>query len=264
MTSKRLQIVWFAWLLVTALAAFPGALCVIANDQPAKERRVLVVTGEDYAGHNWRQTAPALIGELAKDDRLRIDMLSDLKSLNIIQLKAYDAVVLHFKNYDANTPGREAYDNLAQFVEQGGGLMLVHFACGAFEEFKKDFEQLAGRAWFGIEPPPGRAHHDPHGEFTVQITGDDHPITKGLKDFQTTDELYTCLEGDAPIETLATAVSKLDGKTYPMAFVLTFGKGRVFHSVLGHDPPAFLAAGPAELHRRGCAWVAGLAPVTTD
>jgi len=41
-----------------------------------------------------------------------------------------------------------------------------------------------------------------------------------------------------------------------MAFVLNYGRGRVFHSPLGHDVRAFEAEGVGELLRRGTAWVA--------
>ena len=63
-----------------------------------------------------------------------------------------------------------------------------------------------------------------------------------------------------PITVLAQATSKVDRQAHPMAFVLEVGRGRVFHSPLGHDVKAF---GPAtlELFRRGVAWAAGLPPV---
>jgi type 1 glutamine amidotransferase len=63
------------------------------------------------------------------------------------------------------------------------------------------------------------------------------------------------------VDVLATARSKVDGKVYPMAFVLNYGKGRVFHNALGHDVKAITNTGAAELFRRGCAWAAGLAVV---
>jgi type 1 glutamine amidotransferase len=41
-----------------------------------------------------------------------------------------------------------------------------------------------------------------------------------------------------------------------MAFVFTYGKGRVFNTPLGHDVKAIQMPGVAELVRRGCAWAA--------
>ena len=45
-----------------------------------------------------------------------------------------------------------------------------------------------------------------------------------------------------------------------MAFVNAYGKGRVFHCVLGHDVGALRVKGVQDLYRRGTAWVAGLPP----
>ena len=227
----------------------------VEKDTSEAKTRVLLVTGEDYPGHKWQDTAPALKAELEKHPQLSVALLTDLKQLASARLDKYDAVILHFKNYDPAVPGRQGFDNLAGYVKRGGGLMLVHFSCGAFEEFKSEFAALAGRVWFGQTPPPGRRQHDPRGKFTVNITSSDHPITRGLTDFQTVDELYTCLEGELPVTVLATAVSKVDGKPYPIAFVHHCGKGRVFHCVLGHDVAALKSPGAAELYRRACVWV---------
>jgi len=228
----------------------------LANPQPtAQSKRILIMTGEDYPGHKWQETTPALKSMYALDPRFHVDVVEDLSQLEHISLKGYDAVVMHFKNYDPNVPGRPAFDHLTRFVEGGGGLVLVHFACGAFQEFKDDFTQLAGRAW-----NPELRGHDPFGEFTVNIIDQTHPITAGVKDFTLTDELYTCLDGEVPIKVLASATSKVDKKVYPMAFVLAYGKGRVFHCVLGHDDKALANAGAGELYRRGTAWTAGIKP----
>lgn len=233
----------------------------VAAEETKDAARILLVTGEDYPGHKWKETYPVLKAGLDEDLRLTVDVLTDLKSLASTRLSDYDAVVLHFKNYDPKVPGRKGYDNLVRFVEEGGGLMILHFGCGAFEEFKDEFVKVVGRVWFGMKPPAGRRQHDPRGEFTVNIAKTDHPITKGMEDFTTIDELYTCLEGDEPITPVATAVSKIDKKTYPIVFVCEFGKGRIVQSMLGHDTVAFAGKGPAEIHRRGCAWAAGLEPV---
>lgn len=255
---------WLASLLVLAVLASGPILAANSAEPGGQEtpetRRILIITGEDYHGHRWQETGPVLQEELARHPQLLVELLTDLSEMADTPLSDYDAVVLHFKNYDPQVPGRSAFDNLVEYVRGGGGLMLVHFACGAFEEFKAEYLELAGRVWFGATPPPGMRQHDPHGRFTVNITDVPHPITRDLEDFEIVDELYTCLEGDLPITVLATAVSKVDGQTYPMAFVHHFGEGRVFHSVLGHDVVAFRNPGAAELHRRGAAWVAQAEP----
>jgi len=254
------------WLLVgffvAAGAAAPRAVPAKQADA-AEPSRILIVTGEDYPGHRWRETTPVLQRAIQQDARIKVDVLDHLTKLATADLAPYSAVVLHFKNYDPNVPGQAGFDNVKRFVEHGGGLVLIHFACGAFEEFKDEFEPLAGRVWFGSRPPHGRHQHDPYGEFNVSITDADHPITRAMKSFTTVDELYTCLEGNVPITTLAEATSKVDGKVYPMAFVLQFGKGKVFHCVLGHNVASLENKAAAALLRRGAVWTAGLKQKST-
>jgi len=255
---------WFAVLL----NVFGVAGCIWAAEQsPAPAAavqldltpftsgiRVLLVTGVDYPGHKWRETAPVIKALLEKDARMRVRIVETPEALSVANLKEWEVVLLHFQNWQQPGPGEKARENLRRFVSDGGGLVSVHFACGAWYGEWPEYQNILGRVWHG---PAGR-QHDPRGPFRVQITDTNHPVTRGLADFDTDDELYTCLKGDAPVHLLAEAKSKVDGKNYPQAFVHQYGKGRVFLTTLGHDVKAWTNS-PAvgELVRRGCAWAAG-------
>ena len=244
---RKLLLLLFAWLFV---GAAPG----IQADSPAAEEetvRVLLLTGVDHKGHLWKKTTPVLRAVLEKEKRLEVRIVDDIEFLASDVVFDYDVLLMHFKNYDPLERGGRARSNLTRFVQQGGGLVLFHFACGAFEQWD-GFLDLAGRVW-----DKTKRGHDPHGPFTVHMIDREHPITRGLDDFEITDELYTCLGGDRPIQVLATARSKVDGQDYPIAFVRTCGKGRVFHTVLGHDVGAIAAPGLDKLLQRGCLWAAG-------
>ncbi|MGI6271457.1 MAG: ThuA domain-containing protein [Anaerohalosphaeraceae bacterium] len=241
-----------AWLL-SACAA--GRTVADQTAQPDDRKRIAIITGDDYPGHKWKETAPVLKEAIAKDRRLLVNVVEDPNFLASPELNTYDAVVLHWMNWEKPDPGEAARANLKAFVEGGKGLVLVHFACGAFQDWP-EFRNLVGRAY-----DPKLRPHDPFGKYTVNIVDPDHPITRGMKDFETTDELYTCLAGDRKVRMLATAKSVVDGKDYPMAFVLRYGKGCVFHSPLGHDAAALANPPVAQLFRRAAAWTAKLPPV---
>lgn len=226
-----------------------------ADVQRKQSARVLIVTGMDHPAHKWRQTAPALAKVLRKDARLQTRVIEDPHFIDSPAIYRYDVIVLHFMNWQQPGPGPKAQANLDRFVRSGKGLFILHFGCGAFQDWP-GFRKLAGRIW-----DPKKRAHDPKGTFQVNITDIDHPITRAMKSFETNDELYTCLTGDCPIKVLATARSKVDGKVYPMAFVLNYFEGHVFHCTLGHDVKAISNPSAAELLRRGCAWAAGLAVV---
>ncbi len=225
------------------------------NSSADKQAKILILTGNEYPGHKWKETAPFLCKFLATDRRLATSVNENASFLASQQLNDYDAIVLNYMNWESPDPGEAARANLQKFVAGGKGLVLVHFACGAFQGWP-EFRNIAGRTY-----DPKLRPHDPHGKFTVTFPNKEDPITKGMKPFETVDELYTCLAGDKEIQVVATAVSKVDKKDYPMAFLNCYGKGRVFHCVLGHDVRALSADGVQELYRRGTAWAAGLPPV---
>ena len=250
---KLIVLMILAGLGFSAFVSIAGA----GEKQEKQKVRALVVTGQDIAGHKWRETTPVLVEALSKDPRFEVYVVEDPHFLDSSALDSYDLVVLHFMNYKQPAPGKKARENLKQFVAGGKGLFVVHFACGAFGDWA-EFGKLAGRVY-----DPELRGHDKFGPFTVEVTNKSHPITRGLKDFETTDELYTCLAGDSPVEVLATARSNVDGRDYLMAFSFTYGKGRVFHSPLGHNAAAIGNPAVSELFRRGAAWASGLSPVST-
>lgn len=232
------------------------AAAVTAPAPGAERAKVLLLTGMEYPGHKWQETAPRIAQFLARDARLTTEVNPNPEFLASEKLHDYDAIVLNYLNWKCPDPGEKARANLKRFVERGKGLVIVHNACAAFGDWP-EFREIAGRAW----NPHRLRGHDPQGSFEVRMTDVKHPITEGMKPFTTNDELYTCLLTDGrPVEILATATSKVDGKEYPMALVNHYGRGRVFLCVLGHDTKAFEPDGVQELYRRGTAWAAGLTP----
>ncbi len=232
-------------LAALALAALPAA--------DAAPTRVLVVTGMDYAGHDWKQTAPEVRRILEADKRLEVRVVDDPEVLGTDLPFDYDVIVMHFRNEKPLKRQKQAQDNLVRLVREGRGLVLLHFACGSFGDWP-EFADLAGRVW------DGKNTHDPRGPFTVRVTAPDHPAMRGLKDFAADDELYIGLAGSRPVNVLAVAHSRVTDSDHPMAFAFDYGKGRVFHTPLGHDVKAFRMPGVADLVRRGCVWASGRQP----
>ncbi len=242
----------------TAIAALAASWLLLPAAQPAMSEtpqtpvRVLVVTGVDPA-HNWRASTPALRAALEQGGRIEARVIEDPEFLASPALFQYDVVLLHFMNDKPLRHAQQVHDNLARFVREGKGLVVFHFACGAFEGWE-EFANLAGRIW------DRKRTHDPRGRFTVKIVDRQHPITRGLQDFEADDELYFCLVGDRPVQLLAVARSKVTNQDEPMALAFHYGKGRVFNTPLGHDAKAIAMPGVAELIRRGCLWAAGREP----
>jgi uncharacterized protein len=238
-------------LLVLCLAVLMTVHSAAAQQPKTPEHvRVLLVTGVEPFGHVWRETTPAIRKVLEEDKRFEVRVVEEPAFLGSSAINAYDVIVLNFSKDDRPTP-QAVRDTLTDFVRNGKGLVVIHASCTAFADWP-EFAGLAGRVFNGDLVHP----HDPRGPFTVKIADTKHPITQGMKDFEADDELYTCLAGDRPIQVLATARSKRTGKDHPMAFVSEYGKGRVFHTALGHDVRSIEMPAVAELIRRGALWTA--------
>jgi len=114
------------------------------------------------------------------------------------------------------------------------------------------------------DPSPGPAGaHGARLPFQVVTRQPEHPIMKGLPAvwMHAADELYGTLRGPGTNMTvLATAHSDPKNKgtdhDEPMVMVLKFGKGRVFHTTLGHDVAALSCVGFITIFQRGTEWAA--------
>jgi len=255
-------IVWSAGMEVPP-GGVESALPDVAKPKQAESTKpinALIVTGGDHPGHKWRETTPALLEALWQDERFLVDVTHDPEMMAKTNLSSYGVILMHYCNWKRSGLSVAAKQKFREYLFGGGGLSIIHFANGAFhhslpEAGQSDwpeYRKICRRVW----DHSGGSGHDGFGRFRVEIATIEHPITKGMKSFETTDELYCRQRGELPIEVLAVARSKMTGRDEPMAWVNTYGKGRVFQTVLGHAPESIRGAGPAELIRRGSIWAA--------
>ncbi len=222
---------------------------VRAEDAPAKIK-VLIITGDDVDVHHWKETTPAIRKILEDSGKFDVQVSEDLKPLESADaLKAYDAIVLNRFNRTAPLSDA-AKQNLLDFVRGGKGFFVEHFSSASFPKWD-EFGKLCGRHWV-----MGKSGHGPRAVFTAKITGEKHPITAGLKDFQADDELYAKLQGADPINVLVEADSPWSNKTEPLLFWLPYGQGRVVHSAFGHDTKAIATPEVTTIILRGVEWAA--------
>lgn len=193
----------------------------------------------------------------------------------------YDVVVSNFGWMASDWP-EATQKSLEQFVGNGGGLVVIHAADNSWPKWL-EFNKMIGLGGWGdrsekdgpyvyyndenvlirdTTPGPG-GHHGPQREYQIDIKDETHPITKGMpkKWLHTKDELYDQLRGPAEnMKVLATSYADAEqggsGRHEPIIFTIDYGKGRVFHTPMGHDDYSFECVGFITTFKRGTEWAA--------
>jgi lysophospholipase L1-like esterase/type 1 glutamine amidotransferase len=264
-TLIALAVGWAAsWGLVAVGAAETARATPGGAGVAAEPISTLVLTGHN--NHNWAFTSRVHAETLEATGRFRV-RISDDPAATLSDAEAVRGVGLFVLDYnDLHAPrrwGEAAERALVKAVREGAGLVAIHSANNAFRGWA-EYEQMLGPVW------RDKAGHGPFRGLSVSIARREHPIFAGWPaGFETSDELYHGLENVAavPTEVLALAMDKAEGggsgREEPVAMTLTFGRGRVFATPLGHvwtDQPetkqSVLSPAFRAMLARGAEWAA--------
>jgi type 1 glutamine amidotransferase len=187
---------------------------------------------------------------------------------------AYNVVL---SNYNGESWPAEVREAFVAYMKNGGGFVSYHAANNSFPDWPEYNAMIGVGGWGGrneksgpylrlrqsawakvIAPGPGGSHGPQH-EFLVEASAPDHPILRGLpsKWMHAKDELYDSLRGPAEnVTVLASALSEKTKEQEPMLMVIPYGKGRIFHTALGHYVDAVNGLGFQVTLARGTEWAA--------
>ena len=244
---KKLIILMFVALMPIAL----GAEGII---------KTVIITGQN--NHNWKVSNVMISDILENTGKFEVNVAvspdenGDMSKFRV-DFSKYDLVVL---DYNGKLWSSQMQKDFVDFVKNGGGVVVYHAANNSFPMWKEYNEICGLGGWQGRNEKSGPylyynekgrlvrdnspgigGSHGPRKDYLLLRRSKNHPITKGLpkKWLQTNDELYDRMRGPANVEdVLYSAYSdpnnKGSGRHEPLILTLKYGRGKIFHTMLGH------------------------------
>lgn len=245
----------------------------------------LIVDGQN--NHDFRFTTPHLKQLLEETGLFSVEVATtpakggDMSSFKP-RFSQYRVIV---SNYNGEPWSNETQTEFVRFVREGGGFVSVHAADNSFPQWQEYNQMIGVGGWEGrneksgpylrfrdgkwvLDETPGvGGSHGKQHEFLVETRAPNHPIMAGLpmRWLHANDELYDRLRGPAKsVTVLASAFSAKEtrgsGEHEPLLMTIEFGKGRVFHTALGHnngkDITSQRCLGFITTFQRGTEWAA--------
>ena len=203
---------------------------------------LLVLSG---GRHPYEESTPVLTRFLIQAGHT-ITVTEDAPVLSDAErMSGYDALVFNTMRAGDDGMTREQQAGMTQFISGGKGFVCIHISGCASEDWPEYYD-ITGGGWLLAD-----SFHPPYGQFEVNITDADSPGAAGVSDFTTNDELYMGIEYRDGNDVFMTGDSEdgtwtwrgeetfMPGGTFPLGWTRTYGEGKVFTTLLGHNGLSF-------------------------
>ena len=291
---RRLRLIFIVMVMTRIMKTPVIILCILTFGLKSflctAQEMISVLIVDGFSNHDWQQTTK-MTKQILEESKLFNVSISTVPANALDEswekwapdFTLYDVVIQNTNNIhnkDLRWPP-QIEKKLEDYVRSGGSLYILHSANNAFPHWE-EYNRMIGLGWrpkeYGyaleidkdkriLKIPPGEGLNTYHGKRTdvVMQKLTDHPINKGLPEQWLTPSLELYKYARGPAENLAVLTYAYDSttqKSWPVEWVVQYGKGRVYNSSMGHlwkDDPypiSFRCIGFQTLMIRATEWLA--------
>jgi hypothetical protein len=223
---------------IAGTIALSAAACILFHEAPACAQKkvpngakVLLLSGGERQHHGYRAQAHYLQKALEDSGKFQVTISEEAAVLETDAMKKYNVLLITAdRRDDEHRLTDRQQQAILDFAAGGKGVVSLHGFCCAAKDWKPEMRELLGGVLSHVGLPDTKVKV---GKYTVHVTKPDHPIMRGIADFEHEDELYYYLQAVGELDAVATV--RLEDKDWPIAWTRPFGKGRVFVTVFGHS-----------------------------
>jgi len=213
-------------------------------------KRALIVYG-GWEGHVPDQIAD-ILGHVLKQENYEVELSDTLESFRDEEKMAATDLIVPI--WTMGTIERELLVSLLRTIENGTGIAGCHGGMGDAFRNEVEYQFMVGGQWV--------AHPGNDGvKYRVHIKEKDHPLVRGIEDFDVVTEQYY-MHVDPAVNVLATTRFPVAEGPHspngpvdmPVIWTKYWGKGKVYYCSLGHSADIIRMPQVLELMRRGMLW----------
>ncbi len=244
----RLISVLFVFIL--CFTAFKS--CAPGEENLGKDIRILVT----YGGHNFEQEPfYGMFDSLPGISYTSIQLPDSADLLKPGLEKSYDVIVMYDMVDSISEKQRKAFVAL---LREGIGIVALHHNLAAHKNWDEYRKIIGGIYLFESQILDGKERikssysHDQ--DIKVTVTDKNHPITRGISDFQIHDETYKDYFTSKDARVLLTTDHPMSDPE--LAWITRYQNSPVFYLLLGHDSQAWQNPVYPRLLLNGIRWAA--------
>lgn len=238
--------------LISSLLIFFLDALILSSSEPSGPIRILVITGGH--GFNTEEFTNMLSG-LAPEISYKVAELPGAYDMFLPENRDKFDVLVFYHMWQTITDDQAK--NFADCIREGKPVVALHHSICAFDDWPEYWNIIGGKYFHKATTFKGREYepcsyiHDLH--FTVRISDDQHPVTRGLDDFAIFDETYKGYYVEDGVTPLLTTDEKSSNPV--IGWAKSYGKAKVVVLQSGHDVPTFRNPDFRKLLRQSIIWV---------